>query len=175
MRKNKRAAWCTFPLDDTSEFKFALLSDSEEDFDFSLAVRNAAMRPHLTLRWPWDDAWQERLHRRRFEVEPFAAISNMNRRVGTVCLERLPDYWLLSEFYLFPEFQRRGIGSKILRLACAAADREKQPIRLHCLLWNPAGELYRRFGFREIGRTDINAIMERSPGAIEPFSAHSSS
>jgi GNAT superfamily N-acetyltransferase len=147
----------------TTRLRLELLAKTEEEFSFSLNVRNAAMRPHLENKWVWNDSWQERLHRSRFEAQPIRAIVIDDQRIGTICIESLPQYAWLSEFYILPALQKQGLGSLVLREVCAGADGEGRCLRLQHLLWNPAASLYRRFGFREICRTELNAVMERAP------------
>ncbi len=76
---------------------------------------------------------------------------------------RQPLESALDDFYLLPEYHRRGLGTKILRHCLSVADAMSLPVRLRYLKWNPVGSLYRRNGFREIGETDIHFLMERQP------------
>ena len=66
-----------------------------------------------------------------------------------------------GEFYVFPAYQRRGIGSVVLGLCLELADAQRMPVRLEYLKWNPVGSLYRRHGFAVVGETDIHWLMER--------------
>ncbi len=65
---------------------------------------------------------------------------------------------------MFPEFQRHGLGSRILKHFLALADAERATVRLEYLKWNPVGTLYLRHGFTVISETDIHWLMERNPG-----------
>lgn len=113
----------------------------------------------------WDEALQLRLHGERFAEKPFFRIVWRGRAVGTVSLMRLADHIRFGEFYLFPEHQRRGIGSTILEHCLALADAHAVPVRLEYLKWNPVGTLYRRHGFAIIGETEIHWLMQRPPRA----------
>ncbi len=58
----------------------------------------------------------------------------------------------LDDFYIFPEFQHRGIGSAVLRLL---REETELPIFLYVFLENEGAlRLYHRLGFREIQRVD---------------------
>jgi GNAT superfamily N-acetyltransferase len=106
---------------------------------------------------------QRSFHEQRFREKPFLRIIHCDVSVGTFALTRYPDHILLDDFYLLPEYHRRGLGTKILRHCLSVADAMSLPVRLRYLKWNPVGSLYRRNGFREIGETDIHFLMERQP------------
>ena len=58
----------------------------------------------------------------------------------------------LDDFYIFPEFQHRGIGSAVLRLL---REETELPIFLYVFLENEGAlRLYHRLGFREVQRVD---------------------
>jgi ribosomal protein S18 acetylase RimI-like enzyme len=148
------------------------MAKTEHDFLFSLEIRNAAMRPHLIKRWEWNAKWQEELHRRRFKAYPFNAIRFQGQRVGTFCLTVLPTHSFLSEFYIHPQFQNLGIGTKVLDRICMAADKNDVSLRLTVLTWNPAVGLYNRFRFHEISRDELHCVMERSPANFNRQAQH---
>lgn len=102
-----------------------------------------------------------RRHGERFAEKPFFKFVWRGQAVGTVSLMRLADCIRFSEFHLFPEHQRRGIGSMILEHCLALADAHAVPVRLEYLKWNPVGTLYRRHGFTIVGETEIHWLMER--------------
>jgi GNAT superfamily N-acetyltransferase len=139
------------------------MSDDEEAFDFSFEVKRAALGPYIVERWGWDEDAQRRFHRERFGEKPFFRIIHDERSVGTLSLLRESDHLRFGEFYLFPEHQRRGLGSRILQHCLSLADRLSLPVRLEYLKWNPVGSLYRRHGFTPTGETEIHWLMERAP------------
>jgi GNAT superfamily N-acetyltransferase len=95
--------------------------------------------------------------------KPLARIVWRDRAVGTVSLMRLATHVRFGEFYLLPEFQRLGLGSRILRHCLQLSDAASLPVRLEHLKWNPVGTLYRRHGFVVTGDTEIHWLMERPP------------
>ena len=143
------------------ELTFPRLPATTDAIDFAFEAKRAAMGPHIVRRWAWDEAFQRDLHRRRFDEKPFFQIRKSGQAIGTLSFQVAADYVRFGEFYLFPYFQGRGLGSVILEHCLALADERSCPVRLEYLHWNPVGSLYRRHGFVEIGRSDIHMFMER--------------
>lgn len=143
------------------DVQFAALPRDERAFAYTFDVKRAAMRPYIERRWGWDEALQRRLHRERFDEKPFTRIVWRERAVGTVSLMRFDTYIRFGEFYLHQEFQRLGLGSRILRHCLQLSDATSLPVRLEYLKWNPVGSLYRRHGFVVTGETEIHWLMER--------------
>jgi GNAT superfamily N-acetyltransferase len=143
------------------DLTFPKLKDTAADIDFAFEAKRAAMGPHIIQRWGWDEEFQRDLHFRRYQEKPFFEIRKAESRLGTISFQIFPDYARFGEFYLFPDFQRRGIGSRVLQHCLLLADSLALPMRLEYLHWNPVGTLYRRHGFLEIGQSDIHCFMER--------------
>lgn len=143
------------------DFTFPQLANSVGDLEFAFEAKKAAMGPHIIARWGWDEVFQRKLHEQRYNEKPFFAIQQANRRLGTVSFDLNREYARLGEFYIFPELQGKGIGTKVLRHCLGLADDRKLPVRLEHLRWNPVGSLYRRWGFVEQGTSEIHLFMER--------------
>ena len=83
--------------------------------------------------------------------------------------------WLLGvnsarfgEFYIFPDYHGKGIGSRILAHVLEEADRLGLPVEFEHLLWNLVGSLYSRHGFLETSRSEIHVFMTRPVAAPTP-------
>lgn len=142
-------------------FTFPRLGVEQESIDFAFDAKRAAMGPYITQRWGWDDALQRRIHESRFQEKPFFEINRVDERLGTLSFQIHAKHVQFGEFYLFPQYQGKGIGSAILSHCLSLADGMRLPVRLEHLLWNPVGSLYRRHGFVETGRSEIHCFMER--------------
>lgn len=146
------------------DISFVPLPHTAEAIGFAFEVKRAAMGPHIVKRWTWDEAFQRELHERRFNEKPFFRIDRFRRGIGTISALLASDHLRLGEFYLCPEFQGQGTGTRILRHCLGLADELGLPVRLEHLHWNPVGSLYRRHGFQQTGTSDIHVYMERPPG-----------
>jgi GNAT superfamily N-acetyltransferase len=145
------------------DLTFVRLGGNPADITFAFEAKKAAMGPHVMKRWAWDEAVQRDLHARHFSEKPFLEIRRKQERLGTLSFHRQFDHLRFGEFYLFPEHQGQGVGSAILAHCLALADDLRSPVKLEYLHWNPVGFLYRRHGFKEIGRSETHCFMQREP------------
>lgn len=140
---------------------------AEGDSRFAYEVKRAALGPYIQRTWGWDEQEQLAFHAREWELRRPDIIVLDGRDVGTFrCVRREEDYHVAS-FYLLPEFQGRGIGSRLLRRVLSRADADGVPVRLEVLRINPARSLYERVGFHPCGETETHFQMVRWP-AGEP-------
>ena len=151
------------------EISFELLPQTADAVAFAFEVKRAAIGPHITARWGWDEDLQKHIHQQQFRERRVLRIVFHGQAIGTVALTQQPDYIRFDDFYLLPAYQGEGLGSRILEHCLAVADGYRIPIRLQHLKWNPVGSLYRRHGFRVIGETESQFVMERQPNETSPF------
>lgn len=81
---------------------------------------------------------------------------------GRMIVDRSGKTMLLMDIALLPEFQRRGIGTMLIRALQGEALRSGRALRLHVETFNPALRLYERLGFRAVGEIGIYLEMEWS-------------
>ena len=137
---------------------------TEDDYDFCFEVKTAAMRPHIEPHWGWDEAVQASIHREHWNDRPWSLILLEGDKIGTVSIyDRRADTVRFGEFYLFPDFQRKGIGSYILGEFLADCDARGYTVELEYLKWNPVGSLYKRHGFVTYDENDIHYFLRRMP------------
>lgn len=109
----------------------------------------------------WDDDFQRARFAKKLQSVQFRIVLLDDQPVGAVSSTEYADHIFLSELLILPEFQNRGIGSRVLAGELRQADLLGKPIRLHTLRLNRAQELYRRHGFIETGGDEIYIDMER--------------
>ena len=132
---------------------------SDEDFDFLYGLHVAAMKEAVSRVWGWDDAVQERMFRERPDSSKSAIVVVDGQDVGVLALQKQPDVVVLVNIEILPEFQRRGLGTAIVRDVIADAKRAGLPISLRVLRGNPARNLYERLGFVVTGETETHFLM----------------
>ena len=144
------------------DIRFERLDDGEAGVAFSFGVKKEALGPHVRARWPWEEDFQQGLHRRRLAEKPFFAIKLRDEPVGTVSWRVEGDHVRFGEFYLLARVQNMGLGSRILKHALAQADALRRPVRLEYLKWNPVGRLYLRHGFQPTHESETHVFAERT-------------
>jgi GNAT superfamily N-acetyltransferase len=140
--------------------RFVQMSDNAIDFARSFDIKKQAMGPHIAAKWGWDEDFQLAFHRERFGQVPLFRILEDEELIGTITFYREESWIRIGEFYLAPEFQNSGRGTRILRHCLALAKRQDRRVRLEYLKWNPVGSLYRREDFTEIGENEIHFFLE---------------
>jgi ribosomal protein S18 acetylase RimI-like enzyme len=73
------------------------------------------------------------------------------------------DALYLEQIFIDAAFQRRGIGTEIIRGLIDRATQAGQPVTLGVVKTNPARNLYQRLGFRITHENDRKFYMRREP------------
>ena len=73
------------------------------------------------------------------------------------------DEEFLGQIFVDAPFQRKGIGTEVLRGIIEEASRLKVPIRLAVVKINPSRRLYERLGFRVTHEDERKVYMTREP------------
>ena len=105
--------------------------------------------------------------RRRFASQEYYLLEEQGQAVGVMALMVEAERIRLNQFFLLPGHQGKGLGSLVLRVLADEADRRGLPIRLDVKPENHrAIALYRRFGYREVDRSDAGVAMVRPCKAL---------
>lgn len=135
---------------------------TQTDSAFCYQVKKAAMEDYVTQVWGWDEAFQQEFHRRDFELRRPDVVVYEGQGIGTIEVVEHEDHIHLGEFYLLPQFQRQGIGTRLLQQVLERAQRAGLAVRLEVLKVNPAQALYQRQGFAIVGQREHHFLMERA-------------
>lgn len=120
---------------------------TRNDFDFLWRLHIESMRDYVEKTFDWDE-----------EIQRGYIAKAADGEVGKILLVDGVDagFWyvidsnediFLSSIVLLPEFQNRGIGTKLIQ-ELQSGDK---PVRLQVLKVNPARALYERLGFEVCG------------------------
>jgi ribosomal protein S18 acetylase RimI-like enzyme len=139
----------------------ALAPASAADTDYLYHVAEATMRGYVEATW---GEWHEDVARAAI-VDDIAhgrmfIVSTDEALVGLMSVRDEPTHIHLDKLYIAPNFQRRGIGTHLLRDLIRRATADAKPLRLRVLAVNPAKRLYERLGFVVIDQTPERYFME---------------
>jgi ribosomal protein S18 acetylase RimI-like enzyme len=140
-----------------------LRNASAEDAAFLYDLHKVAMREYIEKTWGWDESFQKAYFDDHFDPSLRKLISWAGSVVGCISYRSQPDGIELDYIALLPEYQRRGIGTFLVRQIISEAETRGLPIRLRVLKVNPARSLYERLGYIVSGGDAQRYYMERSP------------
>lgn len=140
----------------------ALREERAEDIEF-LAALYASARAEEMRSAPWSEADKARFLRQQFELQgrhyhqfypnaQWLVIEREGHALGRLYLSLGADELRLMDIALIAEERGRGLGTALMRLVLAYAEKHQVPVGLHVETFNPALRLYDRLGFR-LGET----------------------
>src|SRR5262249_17031621 len=88
-------------------------------------------------------------------------------------LQTIPrdDELFVAQIIVERPFQRRGIGTEVIKRLIGEAARLNQTVRLNVVKINPARRLYERLGFQVTHEDDRKVYMKLDPGMAAPSSS----
>jgi GNAT superfamily N-acetyltransferase len=116
------------------------------DFEFLWQLHNKSLKQYITQTWGWNEDWQRRDFTEKFNPADGEIIVIDGVDAGFWRVNNHETEILLSSIRILPEFQNKGVGSKIIK---NLLDESEKPIRLQVLKVNPARLFIRKIGFRD--------------------------
>ena len=90
----------------------------------------------------------------------YSIIEWQGQDIGALAVGRSPTHIQLTQIFIVPSHQNRGIGTSLIRELAREAKESGKPLRLLVLSVNPARRLYEREGFRVTSVTPEGVFME---------------
>ncbi len=134
------------------------------DYEFLFELKKAAEYEPINAVFGWDEYVQRDIHRQEWEDGKPKIIEINGESIGSYLVQEHSDYLYFGRFFLLPQFQGKGLGSKILKGVVELAHEKSLPIKLCYLQGNRVGELYSRFGFQVVcqDKQFVHMIKPRS-------------
>jgi GNAT superfamily N-acetyltransferase len=139
----------------------------DEDFDRLFALRLLVMREHLERVGRFDPARALARFRGSFRAAHTRLIAVDGAFAGCIALHPEAHGMLLEHFYLRPEYQGQGLGSRVLHFLLAETDAAGLPVSLSVLKGSPAARVYERHGFGRTGEDEWDIYYRRLPDLKE--------
>lgn len=140
---------------------------TQEDEEFCYLVLKTTMRGYVDQIWGWDEAWQRTYFASKFDPAQNQVIVLDGIDVGVFSVEEREDELFISRLYILPAYQRRGIGTYLLKSVIDKGQALGLPVRLQVLVNNPARQLYERLGFQSSGESATHIVMTVLPRVQE--------
>lgn len=144
---------------------------THDDHDELFAVYALAMKGHIAKIWGWDDAWQQTDFDTHFDPNA----------IQVAIVGDTPEEWLRHRIVAYiqtelrdgtphvrilcviPDYQRRGIGSTLLKSLIKNCSINQQTATLGVFKINTdARRFYERLGFEVVETTSTHYLMRRN-------------
>ena len=107
---------------------------TSSDTEFARTTHHAAYRDVVSRQFgAWDEALQDRLFEEKWRPNQFEIVLCDGNPCGFLSIEDRPDHISVSEIVIAPQFQRRGIGSRLFNKEMQRGREAKSPLRLQVL------------------------------------------
>ena len=142
---------------------YRLRQATDDDFDFLYHLHVATVKEYVAAVYGWDDTFQEKHFKDKFDSTHCQVVVVEGRDVGMVRAVDKEGELFVSNIHILPEHQNRGIGTAILEDIRRSAEERGLPVGLQVLRGNPARRLYERLGFAAVEETETHTRMRLHP------------
>jgi ribosomal protein S18 acetylase RimI-like enzyme len=131
----------------------ALRPATAADSEFCYRLHKAAMGNYITAIWGWDEQVQRSFHTRSFNPARWQIITAAETDIGMLDVEYRPGEIYLARIEICPDYQGRGIGTRLISALIDEARRTGRDLVLDVLTVNHGAQaLYQRLGLTEVAR-----------------------
>jgi ribosomal protein S18 acetylase RimI-like enzyme len=110
-----------------------------------------------------DRAVQTASFRQQWDPSQVRIVALDTSDVGWLQTMTQDDELFVAQMFVERSFQRRGIGTEVMKCLIGEAAHLNQAMRLNVVKINPALKLYQRLGFQVIGEDDRKLFMKLEP------------
>jgi ribosomal protein S18 acetylase RimI-like enzyme len=144
-----------------NSMEFILRPATVNDIEFIYELRAKTMKPFFEGTLGWNEAKEH--EKAADELTNAEIIIVEQKRVGVIKVIPRSDELHLHQMQILPEFQKKGIGSELVRQAIERSEKSRLPITLFVVKNTPAKNIYEKFGFIVSHDFEHNCKMCRYP------------
>jgi GNAT superfamily N-acetyltransferase len=138
---------------------YSLRKGQEADKDWLYDLYSLTLRPAIEKTWGWDEAFQKASFSEHLSPEKFEILTIEGNNIGGFMLEEREDCLWLEMLLIDQAYQRRGIGSRLIRQLQREAARKNKPLKLSVLKKNPVLPFYHKLDFWDEGEDEASYRM----------------
>lgn len=142
--------------------KIELRPATPADFDMAWRLYLVTMKPLTAELMTWDENKQSTGFAEQWKLQDVQIITVEGQSIGWLQATETPSEIFLQQLFVSPEYQRQGIGSKVLQILLKSWERTGKPVVLTVLKNNPARRLYERHGFAVVAEVGVKLQMRRN-------------
>ncbi len=140
---------------------YHLRKATQVDSDLTYQIKKSALKEYVEKVWGWTESFQQEYYAENFSPAHMMIIEVEQEAVGWMRTEIQEDAIYLSDLYLLPSYQNKGIGTQLIRQLQNESRAKGKPLRLEVLRVNlRAQAFYQRNGFQKTGKKPEKWIME---------------
>ena len=124
-----------------------LTPTTQEDAEHLVALRIAAMQESLERIGRFSPERARARFLDTFDPSQTRHIVVDGQRVGFVMIRPNQEGLYLDHLYIHPDFQNRGLGSQVLKVILAEADKAGQQVKVGALKESDSNRFYQAHGF----------------------------
>jgi len=132
-----------------------------DDYAFALNLYIEAIRSLAGAWIKWVEADQEAQFASLWRPNDTRIIVLNGEEIGWVEFRAAEAEVFLKQLYISPMHQRRGIGSRVMRMLLEERRGTAKSMALFVLKNNPAFSFYQRHGFKVVHETHSTLVMRR--------------
>jgi ribosomal protein S18 acetylase RimI-like enzyme len=150
----------SFPAMHKTQIGVRLRGAAAPDYEFAQSVHHAGMRwLGERLHGEWDQTVQNARFEQKFVLEEVRVIVVDGEDVGYVQTAVETEDISIKELHIGETFQNRCIGTEVLRMLRAEAQRIAKPMTVSVVKFNPALAFYERAGFQVMSEKDQRVLL----------------
>lgn len=139
--------------------KITYRSCNENDLEYLLWLRKETMSSHLEKAgFNLED--EDHLKRIMYEFENANLIFLNQQKIGLLKLVENQNFIEIIQIQIDPNYQRKGIGERVIKTIIESNSSTKKPIILSVLKQNHARKLYEKMGFKIEEENEHSYIMK---------------
>lgn len=137
---------------------------TKDDLGLARKMHHAAYRDVVIRQFgSWDNAVQDKFFEAEWANGSHQILLCDGEPCGYASTEESGKRLFLKELVIAPEFQSKGIGTRLLNEALETAKSKNLRLVLQVLKENEAAALYRKMGFEDAGESDTHFEMIFDP------------
>jgi ribosomal protein S18 acetylase RimI-like enzyme len=140
---------------------------TDVDSEFCYQLHKVAMGDYITATWGWDEQVQRGFHARAFDPGHWQIVTVGGAEAGMLSVDYRPSEIYLARIEIHPDYQGRGIGTRLIGALAYEARQKGQDLVLDVLTVNHRAQaLYQRLGMTKAARhgdSNIKATMRLTP------------
>ncbi|GHO77603.1 N-acetyltransferase [Ktedonobacter sp. SOSP1-85] len=139
--------------------QITLRQSQNSDVETIANLRAIVLRNDLTRLGRFDEEKVRQRFRNTFDSVHTWIIEADSSFVGCIAFKPTLDGYLLEHFYIYPNYQGKGVGSQVLKNLLEQNYVKGKRVTLNVLQGSSARRLYERFGFKVESEDLIDVYM----------------